>query len=111
MPSPWYEACSSYIMSEAIQGVARISPGGLRNLGLCCRANWEFSNFTPKSDSGSQLSRTAKKIPDVAFGRLSDNFPTLAVEVGFSELWPSLIEDVRLFLTGIENVTKVVLLI
>lgn len=111
MPSPWHEACSSYIMSEAIQGVARISPGGLRKLGLRCRANWEFSNFTPKCDTGSQLSRTAKKIPDVAFGRLSDNFPTLVVEVGFSELWPSLMEDARLFLTGTENVTKVVLLI
>jgi len=111
MPSPWHEACSSYIMSEAIQGVARISPGGLRNLGLRCRANWEFSNFTPSCDAGSQLSRTAKKIPDVAFGRLSDSFPTLAVEVGFSELWPSLLEDARLFLTATENVTKVVLLI
>ena len=50
-------------------------------------------------------------IPDVAFGRVSDSFPTLAVEVGFSELWPSLLENALLFLTGTEDVTKVVLLI
>ena len=63
IPSPWHEACASYIVSKAIEGVASISPGGLRRLGLTCRVNWEFSNSTPTSDKGNELSRTAIRFP------------------------------------------------
>jgi len=41
----------------------------------------------------------------------ASDFPTFAVEVGFSEQWPLLLEDARLFLTGTGGTTKFVVLI
>ncbi|RPB20008.1 hypothetical protein L211DRAFT_852718 [Terfezia boudieri ATCC MYA-4762] len=67
-----------------------------------------FRNFEGYS---SDLSPDSSKTPDMAILPTASDFPTFTVEVGFTEQWPLLLEDARLFLTGTGGTTKFVVLI
>ncbi|KAI5781985.1 hypothetical protein DFH27DRAFT_616388 [Peziza echinospora] len=67
----------------------------------------EFRGFSGVAGLGALASKT----PDFCVRPRDSRFPTLAVEVGWSESLPKLVADANLFLTGTGGVTKFVVLV
>ncbi|KAF8429483.1 hypothetical protein BGX38DRAFT_1232996 [Terfezia claveryi] len=96
MPSAYHDSCSTFLIEETIA------------FGLSCFTNTAFHNFT---NYASNLSSTTGKTPDMVIVVGDLRFPTIAIEVGFSEQWALLLEDARLFLIGMRGITKFIVLI
>ncbi|KAI5781314.1 hypothetical protein DFH27DRAFT_604389 [Peziza echinospora] len=116
-PSPFHEAVGMHF-AAASQGCIRESLAGATagaDTGVKCYVQAHFERFRPPAAGGVALNTSGRKAPDVAFmpkpmpgTRL---FPTVELEVGFSQKWASFLEDARLFLLGTGGVTRVVVLV
>lgn len=108
MPSAYHDAIGRYVSRQTSKEVERVT-GDPDDLGLSVGTSMEFVGFEGEQYD-DLLAPTAAKVPDCAILPAKAEFPTVAVEVGFSESWEDLLSDAHLWLHGTKHETKAVLL-
>ncbi|KAI5781132.1 hypothetical protein DFH27DRAFT_310525 [Peziza echinospora] len=117
VPSAYHESAGRAASAELERAVSGVLGGNARTNGLTCTSGQECSGFI-SSEQVANIHPTLTKIPDAAitpkqtgWPRLPTTFPTIVVEVGFSQKMDDLKVDAALFLECTNNITQVVLLV
>ncbi|KAI5781976.1 hypothetical protein DFH27DRAFT_580010 [Peziza echinospora] len=115
--TPYHDAVANYVAQKTDQRVAeafarsgRADVAARAQSQVMVECNSRFDGFA--SAAHTEMGYTRVKQPDLAFLPADGGmFPTVVIEVGFSQTWASLLEDAKLFLLGTGGVTTLVLLV
>jgi len=104
MPTDVHDCHQDWVGNELdsmlIQGFLTVPEKRL----LCTRVGTTFEGFLPPYSLSS-------KEPDLCLRPNTQNIPTIAIESGWSESWPHLYNDMRLWLIGGAPTVKLVILL
>ncbi|KAF8423961.1 hypothetical protein BGX38DRAFT_1279513 [Terfezia claveryi] len=108
IPSAYHDVIGRDVSRQTRKNIEQ-AIGDPYELRLSIGNTMEFVGFEG-DEYDDLLAPTAKKVPDCAILPASAEFPSVAIEVGFSESWEDLLSDAHLWLHGTKDETKAVLL-